>query len=236
MKHSALRKAVLDANFELYESGLVISTFGNVSAIDRVNGVVAIKPSGVSYKAMDTGDIVITDLDGRVVDGDLRPSSDLDTHIELYKSFPTIGAVVHTHSFFATAWAQSGQPIPVMGTTHADYFNGTIPVTRQLTDSEIRDDYVRNTGRVIAEALGNRDPLSVPAALVNDHGPFCWGKDAADAVHNAEMLEAVAKIAFHSRQISLESPEISAALLDRHFQRKHGSGATYGQTGRSKQV
>lgn len=236
MKYSALRKAVLDANFELYQSGLVISTFGNVSAIDRREGVVGIKPSGVSYKAMNTGDIVVTDLDGNVIDGSMRPSSDLDTHLELYRSFKDIGAVVHTHSFYATAWAQSGQGIPAMGTTHADYFNGTIPVTRQLTDAEIRDDYVRNTGKVIAEALGNNDPLSIPAALVNDHGPFCWGVDAADAVHNAEMLEAVARIAFHSRQISQESPQISPVLLGRHFQRKHGKSATYGQPARSKQV
>ena len=236
MKYAELRKSVLDANFELYDSGLVISTFGNVSAIDREQGVVAIKPSGVSYKAMNTSDIVVTDLDGTIIDGDMRPSSDLDTHIELYKSFKAIGAIVHTHSFYATAWAQSGRAIPAMGTTHADYFNGTIPVTRQLTDAEIRDDYVRNTGRVIAEALGNNDPLAIPAALVNDHGPFCWGVDAADAVHHAEMLEAVARVAFHSRQVSQESLEISAALLDRHFQRKHGKAATYGQPARSKQV
>ncbi|KSV81898.1 L-ribulose-5-phosphate 4-epimerase [Sinorhizobium sp. Sb3] len=234
VKYSELRKSVLDANFELYESGLVISTFGNVSAIDREQGVVAIKPSGVSYKAMNVGDIVVTDLDGKIVDGELRPSSDLDTHLELYLAFPSIGAVVHTHSFFATAWAQSGQGIPAMGTTHADYFNGPIPVTRQLTDEEIGTDYVRNTGRVIVEALGNNPPLSIPAALVNDHGPFCWGTDAADAVHNAEMLEAVARIAFHSRQISKDDPEISSALLRRHFQRKHGQLATYGQPGRSK--
>lgn len=234
MKYEALRKSVLDANFELYNSGLVISTFGNVSAIDREQGVVAIKPSGVSYKAMTAADIVVTDLNGNIVDGTMRPSSDLDTHLELYRSFKSIGAVVHTHSFFATAWAQSGQGIPAMGTTHADYFNGTIPVTRKLSDDEIRDDYVRNTGKVIAEALGNNSPLSIPAALVNDHGPFCWGKDAADAVHNAEMLEAVAKIAFHSRQLNQADPEISAALLDRHYQRKHGQSATYGQPDGSK--
>ncbi len=234
MKYEALRKSVLDANFELYNSGLVISTFGNVSAIDREQAVVAIKPSGVSYKAMTAADIVVTDLDGNIVDGTMRPSSDLDTHLELYKSFKSIGAVVHTHSFFATAWAQSGQGIPAMGTTHADYFNGTIPVTRKLSDDEIRDDYVRNTGKVIAEALGNNSPLSIPAALVNDHGPFCWGRDAADAVHNAEMLEAVAKIAFHSRQLNQADPEISAALLDRHYQRKHGQSATYGQPDGSK--
>ncbi|RWG04168.1 L-ribulose-5-phosphate 4-epimerase AraD [Mesorhizobium sp.] len=236
MKHPELRKAVLDANFELYESGLVISTFGNVSAIDRTQGLVAIKPSGVSYNAMNAGDIVVTDLDGNIVDGDLRPSSDIDTHLELYKQFRSIGAVVHTHSYFATAWAQSGQPIPAMGTTHADYFNGAIPVTRHLTESEILTDYVRNTGRVIVEALGNNDPMSIPAALVNDHGPFCWGIDAPDAVHNAAMLEAVARIAFHSRQISDENPEISSALLTRHFLRKHGHGATYGQPVRNKRI
>lgn len=234
MRYPELRKSVLDANFELYDSGLVISTFGNVSAIDREQGVVAIKPSGVSYKAMTAADIVVTDLDGNIVDGTMRPSSDLDTHLELYKSFKSIGAVVHTHSFFATAWAQSGKGIPAMGTTHADYFNGTIPVTRKLRDDEIKDDYVRNTGKVIVEALGNNTPFSIPAALVNDHGPFCWGKDAADAVHNAEMLEAVAKIAFHSRQLNQNDPEISAALLDRHYQRKHGHAATYGQPDGSK--
>ncbi|MDK4731483.1 L-ribulose-5-phosphate 4-epimerase AraD [Rhizobium sp. CNPSo 3490] len=234
MKYAELRKSVLDANFKLYDSGLVISTFGNVSAIDREQGVVAIKPSGVSYKAMTAADIVVTDLDGNIVDGTMRPSSDLDTHLELYRSFKAIGAVVHTHSFFATAWAQSGKGIPAMGTTHADYFNGTIPVTRKLRDDEIKDDYVRNTGKVIVEALGNNRPLSIPAALVNDHGPFCWGTDAAEAVHNAEMLEAVAKIAFHSRQLNLDDQEISAALLDRHYQRKHGHSATYGQPDGSK--
>jgi len=234
MKYSELRKSVLDANAALYDSGLVISTFGNVSAIDREKGVVAIKPSGLSYKAMQVADIVVTDLDGNILESTLRPSSDLDTHLELYKSFKSIGAVVHTHSFFATVWAQSGRGIPAMGTTHADYFNGTIPVTRKLRDDEIKDGYVLNTGKVIVEALGNNDPLSVPAALVNDHGPFCWGKDAADAVHNAEMLEAVAKIAFHSRQLNQDDPEISGALLDRHYQRKHGQSATYGQPDSSK--
>ncbi|OWV64220.1 MULTISPECIES: L-ribulose-5-phosphate 4-epimerase AraD [Rhizobiaceae] len=234
MKYSELRKSVLDANAALYDSGLVISTFGNVSAIDREKRVVAIKPSGVSYKAMQVADIVVTDLDGNILEGTLRPSSDLDTHLELYKSFKSIGAVVHTHSFFATVWAQSGRGIPAMGTTHADYFNGTIPVTRKLRDDEIIDGYVRNTGKVIVEALGNNAPLSVPAALVNDHGPFCWGKDAADAVHNAEMLEAVAKIAFHARQLNQDDPEISDALLDLHYQRKHGQSATYGQADSSK--
>ncbi|WP_028003121.1 L-ribulose-5-phosphate 4-epimerase AraD [Sinorhizobium meliloti] len=234
MKYSELRKSVLDANAPLYDSGLVISTFGNVSAIDREKRVVAIKPSGVSYKAMQVADIVVTDLDGNILEGTLRPSSDLDTHLELYKSFKSIGAVVHTHSFFATVWAQSGRGIPAMGTTHADYFNGTIPVTRKLRDDEIIDGYVRNTGKVIVEALGNNAPLSVPAALVNDHGPFCWGKDAADAVHNAEMLEAVAKIAFHARQLNQDDPEISDALLDLHYQRKHGQSATYGQADSSK--
>jgi L-ribulose-5-phosphate 4-epimerase len=183
---------------------------------------------------MQVADIVVTDLDGNILEGTLRPSSDLDTHLELYKSFKSIGAVVHTHSFFATVWAQSGRGIPAMGTTHADYFNGTIPVTRKLRDDEIIDGYVRNTGKVIVEALGNNAPLSVPAALVNDHGPFSWGKDAADAVHNAEMLEAVAKIAFHARQLNQDDPEISDALLDRHYQRKHGQSATYGQPDSSK--
>jgi L-ribulose-5-phosphate 4-epimerase len=225
----ALREQVLETNLDLVKGGLVLYTFGNVSGIDRAQGLVAIKPSGVSYEKMTSDDIVVTDLDGKKVYGDMRPSSDLDTHLLLYKSFPGIGGVVHSHSEYATVWAQAARPIPALGTTHADYFHGPVPVTRALTDAEIEGDYVLNTGVVIVETIGNRDPMSMPAALVAGHGPFCWGKDAADAVHNAVVLESVARMAVYTMALRPDTLGISRSLLDRHYFRKHGAKATYGQ-------
>ena len=224
-----LREQVLEANLEVVRRGLVLYTFGNVSGISREDNLVVIKPSGVPYERMKADDLVITDLDGKVVWGELRPSSDLDTHIHLYKSFPTIGGVVHTHSEHATAWAQACRAIPALGTTHADYFYGPVPITRQLTAEEIRDAYVRATGVAITEAFGNRDPMEVPAALVAGHGPFAWGKTPDDAVHNAVVLEAVARMAMYTFSLQPEPPGVSQALLDRHYFRKHGATATYGQ-------
>jgi L-ribulose-5-phosphate 4-epimerase len=224
-----LRKSVASANLELVRRGLVLYTFGNVSGVSRRDALVVIKPSGVSYERMSADDMVVTDLAGVVVAGALRPSVDLATHLMLYQSFPSIGAVVHTHSEYATIWAQAARAIPALGTTHADYFNGPVPVTRALTDKEIEDDYVRNTGAVIAECLGNCDPLSVPAALVAGHGPFCWGRTPEDAVRNAVILEAIARMAFHTVVLAPAVKPISSALLSRHFDRKHGTAASYGQ-------
>ena len=224
-----LREQVLTANLELVRAGLVLYTFGNVSGIDRANGLIVIKPSGVPYERMKAADMVVTDLDGNVVAGDLRPSSDLATHLILYQSFPAIGGVVHSHSEFATIWAQAGKSIPAFGTTHADYFHGAVPVTRELTDAEIGGDYVLNTGKLVVEAIGKKDPMSMPAALVAGHGPFCWGRDAGDAVHNAVVLEMVARMALHTLALQPNSVGISQALLDRHYFRKHGAQATYGQ-------
>ncbi len=220
---------VLDANLELVRAGLVLYTFGNVSGIDREEGVVAIKPSGVSYEKMQASDIVITGLDGKIVDGELKPSSDLDTHLELYKHFSQIGGVAHTHSAFATAWAQAERPIPSLGTTHADYFFGPVPVTARLTDEEIEGDYVRNTGLAICRRFGELDPEAMPAVLVAGHAPFCWGKTPAEAVHTAVVLEYVAQMAFHTVSLNSGVSEVAQALLSRHYSRKHGSTATYGQ-------
>jgi L-ribulose-5-phosphate 4-epimerase len=230
MMLKALREQVLEANLDLVKGGLVLYTFGNVSGIDRDQGLVAIKPSGVPYERMKADDIVITDLTGKRIYGEMRPSSDLDTHLLLYRNFDRIGGVVHSHSEYATIWAQAARAIPALGTTHADYFHGPVPVTRPLTDAEIERDYVLNTGVVIVEALGNKDPMSMPAALVAGHGPFCWGKDAADAVHNAVVLESVARMAVHTMALQPDMHGISQALLDRHYFRKHGAKATYGQT------
>ncbi len=224
-----LREQVLEANLEVVRRGLVLYTFGNVSGISREDNLVAIKPSGVPYERMKADDLVITDLEGKIVWGELRPSSDLDTHLHLYKSFPEIGGVVHTHSEHATAWAQACRPIPPLGTTHADYFYGPVTITRQLTPDEIKHDYVRATGVAITEAFGNRDPMEVPAALVAGHGPFAWGKTPDDAVHNAVVLEAVARMAMYTFSLNPDAPGVPQALLDRHYFRKHGSTATYGQ-------
>ncbi|MFC4174980.1 L-ribulose-5-phosphate 4-epimerase [Microvirga sp. GCM10011540] len=226
-----LREQVLEANLEVVRRGLVLYTFGNVSGISRDENLVVIKPSGVPYERMTPDDLVVTDLDGKVVWGELRPSSDLATHLHLYKSFTEIGGVVHTHSEFATAWAQARRPIPPMGTTHADYFYGPVPVTRELTAEEIDRDYVRATGVAIVECFGNRDPMEAPAALVADHGPFAWGRTPDDAVHNAVVLEAVARMATYTLSLRPDKSGVPQALLDRHYFRKHGQTATYGQSG-----
>jgi len=225
-----LKKEVLAANLELFARGLAILTWGNASALDRERGLVAIKPSGVPYADMKAEDMVIVDLDGNVVEGGYRPSSDLPTHLALYRAFPSCGGVVHTHSTHATAFAQAGADIPAEGTTHADYFHGPVPCTREMTAAEIGGAYEAGTGSVIVETFRSRkiDPASVPAVLVKGHGPFTWGSDAGDAVHNAIVLEEIARIAILSR-IAGTPPGIPGVLLDKHFLRKHGAGAYYGQ-------
>jgi L-ribulose-5-phosphate 4-epimerase len=231
-----LREQVLEANLELVRRGLVLYTFGNASGVDREKGLVVIKPSGVDYSELRPGHMVVTDLNGKIVEGDLRPSSDLDTHTLLYREFPTIGAVVHTHSEYATSFAQAGLPIPALGTTHADYFYGPVPVTAPLTDEAIAGRYVHETGLAIVErfrAHGGQpaiDPLAVPACLVAGHAPFAWGRDPHDAAHNAVVLEAVARMAYRTVTLKHEAAEVSQALLDRHYFRKHGANATYGQS------
>ena len=225
----ALKEQVLDANLELVRQGLVLFTFGNASGIDREHGLVVIKPSGVDYAALTPEDMVVTDLDGKVVEGKLRPSSDLATHVLLYKEFPTIGGVVHTHSEYATAWAQAGREIPAFGTTHADYFYGPVPVTEELTADQIGGDYVHNTGVAIAHRFRNLNPLAIPAVLVAGHAPFCWGKTPAAAAHNAAVLETVARMAYYTATLQQNCTGVSQALLDRHYFRKHGANATYGQ-------
>jgi L-ribulose-5-phosphate 4-epimerase len=227
-----LKSAVLNANLATQDYGLVKSTFGNVSAIDRNESVIIIKPSGVDYGTMKADDMVVTNLSGdplRTNMNRLNPSSDLATHVELYRAFPDIGAVVHTHSPFATVFAQMKREIKPLGTTHADYFRGPIPITRDLTDKEISGDYVRATGQVIIERFADLCPNEIPAVLVSGHGPFVWGTDCQDAVNNALMLEETAKLAWHVEAVSGENAPISQALLDRHFFRKHGKSATYGQ-------
>lgn len=224
-----LRREVLDANLEIVRRGLVLYTFGNASGIDRDRGLVAIKPSGVPYEELRPGDMVITDMNGRIEEGELKPSSDLATHLELYRSFPTIGGVVHTHSEFATSWAQAGREIPAYGTTHADYFYGPIPVTEELVGEEVSDDYVLHTGRAIVRRFSKLDPVAVPSVLVAGHAPFSWGKDPMEAAHHAAVLEAVARMAFFTAALIPACPSISQALLDRHYFRKHGARASYGQ-------
>lgn len=225
----ALRAEVLEANLEIVRRGLVLYTFGNASGIDRATGLVAIKPSGVPYETMRPSDLVITDLDGRMVEGDLKPSSDLATHLLLYREFPTIGGVVHTHSEYATAWAQAGREIPSYGTTHADYFYGPIPVTEELTDEEIGGEYVLNTGTAIVRRFRNLDPDAIPGVLVRGHAPFAWGKTPMDAAYHAVVLEAVARMAYFTATLNAECGGVSQSLLDRHYFRKHGAKATYGQ-------
>ena len=229
MNLDALKQSVFEANVYTVKAGLVVSTFGNASGIDRAAGVIAIKPSGVPYDELKPSDMVVTDLDGRPIGGSLKPSSDLDTHVALYRAFPDIGGVVHKHSTYATIFAQSLRPIPPFGTTHADYFHGTIPITRHLTDEEIATHYVEATGKVVVEALGNHDPMEIPAALVAGHGPFAWGGTPGDAAHNAMILEEVARLAWHTLLLNPNAVPISNALLDRHFFRKHGNKASYGQ-------
>jgi L-ribulose-5-phosphate 4-epimerase len=224
-----LRREVLDANLEIVRRGLVLYTFGNASGIDRDRGLVVIKPSGVPYEELRPCDMVITDMNGRIEEGELNPSSDLATHLELYRSFPTIGGVVHTHSEFATSWAQAGREIPAYGTTHADYFYGPIPVTEELVAGEVSGDYVLHTGSAIVRRFSKLDPVAVPSVLVAGHAPFSWGKDPMEAAHHAVVLEAVARMAFFTAALNPACPSISQALLDRHYFRKHGGRATYGQ-------
>jgi L-ribulose-5-phosphate 4-epimerase len=229
----SLRKEVLRANQEIARRGLAPHTFGNASGIDRGGNqpLVVIKPSGVDYGAMTPGDLVIADLDGNIVEGSLRPSSDLDTHTLLYREFPSIGGIVHTHSEFATSWAQASRPIPCLGTTHADYFHGPVPVTEPLTAEEVSTGYVRNTGAVIARLFKQRnlDPDAVPGVLVAGHAPFVWGKSALEAVEHADVLEYIARLAWRSILLGASESGIPAYVLDHHYQRKHGPKATYGQ-------
>ncbi len=223
-----LRKSVLEANVKLAKYGLVIFTWGNVSGIDRTTGLVAIKPSGIEYDDLKVDDIVIVDLDGKVMSGSLKPSSDTSSHLYLYQQFPDLGGIVHTHSAWASTWAQAGRGIPVYGTTHADYFYGEIPCTRPLTAEELSKDYEKNTGLVIVETFENIDYMNIPAALVHGHGPFAWGASVNEALHNAVVLEEVAKMAYHTEMMGQNTP-IDRFLLDKHYLRKHGEGAYYGQ-------
>lgn len=225
-----LKEEVLQANLALKDYGLVCLTWGNASGIDRESGLVVIKPSGVSYREMKAEDMVVVDLQGRIVEGKLNPSSDTPTHLELYRSFPAIGGVVHTHSVYATAFAQAHREIPALGTTHADHFYGSIPCTPDMTDGEIATDYEKNTGVVIVRRFAGLDPMQIPAVLVASHGVFTWGENATGAVENALVVEKTAEMAYLSLTLAPEQP-ISRALLDRHYFRKHGAGATYGQHG-----
>ena len=227
----ALRTEVLEANLELVRRGLVLYTFGNASGVSREHGLIVIKPSGVPYERMTPADMVITDMNGKVVEGSLKPSSDMDTHSALYRTFPTIGGIVHTHSRHATAWAQAQREIPCFGTTHADYFHGPIPVTAPLTDAEIKGEYEANTGVAILRLLEGRDPLGCPAALVAGHAPFCWGKTVTDAARMAVIVEELAAMAWQTVTINSAAQQISEALRDKHHFRKHGPTATYGQRG-----
>ncbi|NLY25108.1 MAG: L-ribulose-5-phosphate 4-epimerase [Bacteroidales bacterium] len=223
-----LKQQVFRANLDLVAHGLVLFTWGNVSAIDREKKLVVIKPSGVSYNNMKAEDMVVVDMDGNRVGGNYKPSSDTATHLELYKAFPDIGGVVHTHSTYATAWAQAGCDIPNIGTTHADYFSDAIPCTRDMTEEEVRSAYERETGSVIIERFKGLDPLHIPGVLVKNHGPFSWGKDADEAVYNAVVMEQVAKMAFISLQVNPQLT-MNRLLIEKHFSRKHGPDAYYGQ-------
>lgn len=225
----ALKKQVYEANMELPRRGLITYTWGNVSGIDRETGYVVIKPSGVDYELLKADDMVIVDLEGNKIAGEYKPSSDTPTHLELYKAFPEIGGVVHTHSPWATSWAQAGRSIPCYGTTHADYFYGSIPCARSLTKDEIESDYEKNTGLVIIDTFKELNPSFVPGVLCINHGPFTWGKDAMEAVHNAVVLEEVAKMAFQTEQINTHVNAAPEAIKEKHFMRKHGKNAYYGQ-------
>ncbi len=236
-----LRDEVLDANLELVRKGLVLYTFGNASGIDRAGldgsgPIVAIKPSGVSYATLTANDLVLTRLDGTIIEGTLNPSSDLDTHLMLYREFPQIGGVVHTHSEFATAWAQACRPIPCFGTTHADYFHGEVPVTAQLSPNEVAQAYVLNTGAVIARLFReqNLDPIAVPGVLVGGHAPFVWGKTPAAAVEHADLLEYIARLAYRTVTLGAPAEGLARHVAEHHYQRKHGPRATYGQRASGK--
>jgi len=228
MTRKELKEVVLQTNLDLVKHGLVIFTWGNVSAIDRNEGIIAIKPSGVSYDAMSADDMVLIDIEGNVVEGKWKPSSDTPTHLALYRAFDGIGGVVHTHSTYATAWAQAGCDIPNIGTTHADYFSQAIPCTRSMTEAEVKGEYELETGNVIIERFTDINPMHVPGVLVKNHGPFSWGKDAHDAVHNAVVMEQVAKMAFISYNVNPKL-EMNPLLIEKHFMRKHGPNAYYGQ-------
>ncbi len=224
-----LKKTVCEANLQLPKYGLVTFTWGNVSGIDRQSGLVVIKPSGVPYEGMTPEDMVVVDLDGKRVEGKWKPSSDTDTHVELYKAFPHIGGIVHTHSRWATSFAQAGMDIPAMGTTHADYFYGDIPCTRPMTAEEIAGAYERETGKVIVETFAKLSPDDVPGVVVYSHGPFAWGTDPMNAVHNAVVMEEVANMDYHALMLNPEHRSMQRELLDRHYLRKHGANAYYGQ-------
>lgn len=225
-----LKQDVLEANLLLPKHGLVTFTWGNVSGIDRASGLVVIKPSGVPYDGMTAEDMVVVDLDGNVVEGKWKPSSDTPTHLVLYKAFPECGGIVHTHSRWATSFAQAGVGVAPLGTTQGDYFYGEIPCTREMTPEEIAGEYEKETGNVIVETFAGKDPAAIPAVLVHSHGPFTWGKDAAEAVHNAVVLEEVAFMNFHSLQLNPKQTRMQQELLDKHYLRKHGKNAYYGQT------
>ena len=226
----SLKEQVWKANLMLPKYGLVTFTWGNVSGIDRETGLVVIKPSGVEYDGMTAEDMVVVDLNGKVVEGKWKPSSDTPTHVALYKAFPNIGGVVHTHSRWATTFAQAGMDIPAMGTTQADYFYGAIPCTRPMTDEEIRGEYEKETGKVIVETFLDRDPAAIPGVLVCSHGPFAWGTDAMNAVHNAAVMEEVAFMDWHAIVLNPVLEPMQQTLLDKHYLRKHGANAYYGQT------
>lgn len=224
-----LKQEVWEANLDLPKQGLVVYTWGNVSGIDRATGLVVIKPSGVEYDHLKVEDMVVVDLEGNVVEGKLNPSSDTPTHLEIYKAFPEVGGVVHTHSSMAVSFAQAGRALPAMGTTHADYFYGAVPCTRAMTPEEIAGEYEKETGKVIVETFKNIPALEVPAVLVREHGPFTWGKTPSDAVYHSVVLEEVSKMAFHTALLAQDMANMQQALLDKHFLRKHGKNAYYGQ-------
>lgn len=224
-----LRNEVCEANLELVKRGLVLYTFGNASGIARDEGLVVIKPSGVPYEKLQPQDLVVTDLTGKTVEGSLRPSSDLPTHLVLYQRFSGIGGVAHTHSEFATAWAQAGREIPCFGTTHADYFHGPVPVTPELGAHEIADAYEKNTGLAICQTFEGMDPTRIPAVLVRGHAPFCWGSSVAEAAHHSVVLEGIARMAYYTMTLANETKPLASVLHDKHFFRKHGSKAYYGQ-------
>ncbi|HLK03848.1 MAG TPA: L-ribulose-5-phosphate 4-epimerase [Candidatus Acidoferrum sp.] len=234
MKLLTLREEVLEANLELVRRGLAVDTFGNASGISREKQLVVIKPSGVPYEKLKPSDMVITNLTGKTIEGKLRPSSDLATHVLLYKSFPGIGGIAHTHSRHATAWAQAKREIPCFGTTHADYFRGAVPVTADLTNEEINKDYELNTGIAIVRRMEGIDPAMMPAVLVANHAPFCWGSSPSEAAHNAWMLEEIAHLALATISLNPDAKPLSDTLLDKHFLRKHGVSAYYGQKNKSR--